>query len=152
MARRIVQRVENASLVRYFVLLVLFPSTVVLLDLPSGFPLYADLRRAAQRAYVRDGARIYPADPALLCFQRDPRQRKHRTRRLEGVESPASGRAREQHRACVYPGHQLCLFLHDGRAVLRLLGQRHRGLAVCEYGVQPCRHDVHTAHLQPYLL
>lgn len=68
------------------------------------------------------------------------------------MESNARIRACKQYRFGVYSADKLRLFLCDGRALLRILGQPSRDMAVCQHGVRLGRYDVYSSDIQPHQL
>lgn len=149
MEKRRHQRFEKLAYRAYYVRFVLFPCSAFLLDIPSGFQIYACFRSSAECKNVCDGTGIYAFHIRFLYLELDKSKLQYRQRGLEGVESSAGRRTCKQHRTCVHSSYKLCVLLHDRLAVLRQLGQRQqRSLAVREYGIRTRGNDVYTSHFQ----
>lgn len=68
------------------------------------------------------------------------------------MEGPARRRPRQQCGSGVHTAHQLRLLLYHRFALLRLLWQRNRSMAVRKHGIRPRRDDVYSSHFQQAVL
>lgn len=68
------------------------------------------------------------------------------------MEGYSYGRARKQLGVGVYIAYKLRLLFRNGFAVLRILGQQRRSVAVRQYGVRSRGYDVFTPRIQQAFL